>query len=154
MEESELGLAADPALVWTPTKNKSAQTAAKEAGIDSSAAYKFNKQWKENGGTTLPGYETASELKSKQNNVTLNDEHSQFLKAYVEGHPTCIVKDATEELCEAFDGWTINQSSVYRHITNKLRLHSHVPNQRWPNITLKILLKHAVNLSSNYWRTA
>ncbi|KAG2208789.1 hypothetical protein INT45_010949 [Circinella minor] len=136
MEESELGLVSNPDLVWTPTKYKPAQVArfvsliqnknwklkeaAKETGIEPSAAYKFNRQWKDNGGCTLPGYVPALELKPKQNNIKLIDEHSQFLESYVDEHLTCIIKDATHELCKAFEGLTINQSTVYRHVTEKL----------------------------------
>ncbi|KAI9322839.1 hypothetical protein BX666DRAFT_1838852, partial [Dichotomocladium elegans] len=39
----------------------------------------------------------------KQTNMKLSGEHSQFLETHVEKHPTCIVKDATQELCEPFD---------------------------------------------------
>ncbi|KAG0735990.1 hypothetical protein G6F16_001906 [Rhizopus arrhizus] len=73
-----------------------------------------------NGGTILPGYKPASEVKRKGNNVKLTEEHSQNLDAFIEKHPTCIVKDATESLCETFQGLTINESTVYRHITEKL----------------------------------
>ncbi|KAI9359885.1 hypothetical protein BD770DRAFT_409572 [Pilaira anomala] len=53
--------------------------------------------------------------------LKLNREHSQYLHAFIEKHPTCIVKDATESLCETFQGLTINESTVYRHIiTEKL----------------------------------
>ncbi|CAO3687471.1 unnamed protein product [Rhizopus stolonifer] len=59
---------------------------------------------KKNGGIILPGYKPGSEVKH----------------AFIEKHPTCIVKDATESLCETFQGLTINESTVYRHITEKL----------------------------------
>ncbi|CAO3651575.1 unnamed protein product [Mucor hiemalis] len=42
---------------------------------------------------------------------------NQFSKL---SHPTCIVKDGTKSLCETFHGLTINESTVYRHITEKL----------------------------------
>ncbi|KAI8063735.1 uncharacterized protein B0P05DRAFT_590272 [Gilbertella persicaria] len=90
------------------------------AGIGLKAAYKFKDQWKKNGGTILPGYKPASEVKRKGNTVKLTEEHSQYLHAFIEKHPTCIVKDATESLCETFQGLTINESTVYRHITEKL----------------------------------
>ncbi|KAI9243632.1 hypothetical protein BDA99DRAFT_595733 [Phascolomyces articulosus] len=105
MEESELGLIHNPDLIWTPTKYKPQQVAhfisliqnknlkvkdaAKEAMIESSAAYKFLKEWKKGGGNTLPGYIPASELKPKQNHLKLTDEHSEFIETYVEEHPTC-----------------------------------------------------------------
>lgn len=50
----------------------------------------------------------------------MTEEHSQYLDAFIEKHPTCIVKDATESLCETFQGLTILESTVYRHITEKL----------------------------------
>ncbi|KAG1451954.1 hypothetical protein G6F56_007947 [Rhizopus delemar] len=55
------------------------------------------------------------------NNIKLTENHSQFIDNYVENHPTCIVKDVTDCLCAAFDDLTINESSVYRHITDKLQ---------------------------------
>ncbi|KAI8643773.1 hypothetical protein BD408DRAFT_475199 [Parasitella parasitica] len=134
----EIGLEATPLpnMIWTPTKykpkdvaqfisllqnkNLKVSKAAKEAGIGLKAAYKFKDQWKKNGGTILPGYKPASEVKRKGNNVKLTEEHSQYLHAFIEKHPTCIVKDATESLCETFQGLTINESTVYRHITEKL----------------------------------
>ncbi|KAI9243263.1 hypothetical protein BDA99DRAFT_416859, partial [Phascolomyces articulosus] len=71
-------------------KNLKVKDAAKEAMIESSAAYKFLKEWKKGGGNTLPGYIPASELKPKQNHFKLTDEHSEFIETYVEEHPTCI----------------------------------------------------------------
>lgn len=61
-----------------------------------------------------------SELSSKGNNRKLNDNHSRFLEDYVEQHPTCYVKDAMDELCREFTDLSINHSTVYRHLTNKL----------------------------------
>ncbi|KAI7889696.1 uncharacterized protein EV154DRAFT_591632, partial [Mucor mucedo] len=46
---------------------------------------------------------------------------SQYLHAFIENHPTCIVKDATESLCETFQGLTMNESTVFRHMTEKLK---------------------------------
>ncbi|CDH61598.1 hypothetical protein RO3G_03680 [Lichtheimia corymbifera JMRC:FSU:9682] len=54
------------------------------------------------------------------NNRKLNDEHSRFLEEYVEQHPTCYVKDAMDELCKEFTNLSINHSTVYRHLTDKL----------------------------------
>ncbi|KAG1146555.1 hypothetical protein G6F37_001371 [Rhizopus arrhizus] len=73
-----------------------------------------------NGETILPGYKPVFEVKRKENKVKLTEEHSQYLNEFVEKHSTCIVKDATESLCDAFHGLTINESIVYRHITEKL----------------------------------
>ncbi|KAI9272661.1 hypothetical protein BDA99DRAFT_433009, partial [Phascolomyces articulosus] len=101
-------------------RNWKLKDAAKEAAIELAAAYKFHKQWKTEEGNMLPGYVHVSKLKTKQNNLKLTDEHSQLIESYVEGHPTCIVKNATHELCEAFEGLKINQSTVYRHIIQKL----------------------------------
>lgn len=94
--------------------------AAKEARIEYSTAYKFNKEWKANGGTVLPGYKLASEVKRKGNNVNNMEEHSQFIEKYIEKHPTCAVKDATEHLRDAFEGFSVDKSTIYRHITEKL----------------------------------
>ncbi|RCH98736.1 hypothetical protein CU097_015363, partial [Rhizopus azygosporus] len=44
-----------------------------------------------------------------------------FIDNYVENHPTCIVKDVIDCLCAAFDDLTINESNVYRHISDKLQ---------------------------------
>lgn len=65
----------------------------------------------------MPGYKLASEVKLKGN---YTGSHSQFIDNYIENHPTCIVKDVTDCLCAAFDDLTINESSVYRHITDEL----------------------------------
>lgn len=51
----------------------------------------------------------------------LTENHLQFIDNYVENHITCIVKDVTDCLCAAFNDLTINESSVYRHITDKLQ---------------------------------
>ncbi|KAI8884054.1 hypothetical protein K501DRAFT_183117 [Backusella circina FSU 941] len=136
MEEIELGLVYDPKLVWVPTKYKPNQvtqfislmqninmkikSAAKEAGIAASAAYKFNRQWASNNQRILPGYVPISEVRPKQNNLKISKDHSQFLEEYIEKNPTCIIKDATEELFKAFDDMKINESAVYRHVRNKL----------------------------------
>ncbi|CDH61137.1 hypothetical protein RO3G_03680 [Lichtheimia corymbifera JMRC:FSU:9682] len=132
----ELGVVDQPDLVWTPTKYKPRQVAyfiallqseertikraAERAGINVDAAYKFNKQWKKSGGTVLPGYVEASKVKPKGNNRKLTEEHSRFLEDYVERNPTCVVKDAVDELCGEFKNLSIDQSTVYRHLTEKL----------------------------------
>ncbi|KAG0750197.1 hypothetical protein G6F57_010982 [Rhizopus arrhizus] len=74
---------------------------------------------KKNGETILSGYKPVFKVKRKGNNVKLTEEHSQYLNEFVEKHPTCIVKDATESLYDTFHGLTINESTVYRHITEK-----------------------------------
>ncbi|KAI8378232.1 hypothetical protein EDC96DRAFT_551175 [Choanephora cucurbitarum] len=130
MEEIDLEATPLPNMIWTPTKYKpkdvphfisllqnkyfKVSKAAKEAGIGLKAAYK------KIGGTILPGYKPVFEVKRKGNNAKLTEEHSQYLKEFVEKHPTCIVKDATESLCEAFHGLTVNKSTVYCYITEKL----------------------------------
>ncbi|KAG2215415.1 hypothetical protein INT45_005444 [Circinella minor] len=136
MEELDLDGVPLPKMIWTPVKYKPSQVAqfislmqnknykllkvAKETGIVYDAAYKFNKQWKENEGTVLPGYKLASEVKTKRNNVKITDERSKFIEDYVEAHPTCIVKDITEQLSANFGDLSVNESTVYRHITKKL----------------------------------
>lgn len=101
-------------------KNYKLSKAAKETGIAYDAAYKFNKQWKENEGTVLPGYKLASEVKPKRNNVKITDEQSKSIEDYVEAYPTCIVKDIMEQLSANFGDLSVNESTVYRHITKKL----------------------------------
>lgn len=101
-------------------ENLTIADAAQKVFIKPSVAYKFHKQWRLNGGSVLPGYVPASEVKPKGNNAKLNAEHSQFLEQYVEDQPTCIIKDATASLCDAFQGLTIDESTVYRHLTEKL----------------------------------
>ncbi|CAO3649063.1 unnamed protein product [Mucor hiemalis] len=114
MEELDLGGIPLPDRVWTSTKYKPSQvaqfislmqntsmklpTAAKEAGIEYSMAYKFNKEWKANGGTVSPGYKLASEVKRKGNNINIMKEDSEVIKKIVEEHSTCIVRDVTEHL--------------------------------------------------------
>lgn len=136
MEEIDLGGTPLPDMIWTSIKYKPSQVAqfislmqntsmklpkaAKEAGIEYAMAYKFSKEWKANGGTVLPSYKLASEVKRKGNNIKIMEDHSAVIEEYVEKHPTCIVKDVTEHLRATFEGFTINESSVYRHITDKL----------------------------------
>ncbi|KAI8327844.1 hypothetical protein EDC96DRAFT_569620 [Choanephora cucurbitarum] len=108
MEEIDLVAMSLPNMIWTPTKYKF------------KAAYKFNDQWRKNAGTILPGYKPVFEVKRKGSNVKLTEEHSQYLNEIVEKHPTCIVKDATESLRETFHGLAVNESTLYRHITEKL----------------------------------
>ncbi|ORX57657.1 hypothetical protein DM01DRAFT_1284262, partial [Hesseltinella vesiculosa] len=95
--------------------------AARIARIGDSAAYSFIRQYKKNG-DILPGYKRVSEVKKNMKNQKLNEEHSQFLEDYVEQNPTCIIRDATAALCNAFRGLTIHESTVYRHITEKLSI--------------------------------
>lgn len=68
----DLGVVDQPNLVWTSTKYTPKQVAyfisllqneeqkvtraAERARINLNTAYKFHKQWKQNGGTVLPGY--------------------------------------------------------------------------------------------------
>lgn len=136
MEELDLGGIPLPDMVWTSTKYKPTQVtqlitlmqnssmklpkAAKETGIEYATAYKFYKEWKANEGTVLPGYKLASEIKKKGNNIKLTEEHSQFIEDYIQEHPTCIVKDVTELLLAKFNGLSVDPSTVYRHITEKL----------------------------------
>lgn len=94
--------------------------AAKEAGISYDMAYKFNKEWIANEGTLLPGYKLASEVKRKGNNVKITEENSQFIEDYIEEHPTCIVKNVTKHLCTTFEGLSIDELTVYHHITEQL----------------------------------
>ncbi|KAG2230253.1 hypothetical protein INT48_009823 [Thamnidium elegans] len=117
MEEIDLEATPLPNMIWTPTKYKP-KDVAQFISLLQNKNLKIN--GKKNGGTILPGYKPASEVKRKGNNVKLTEEHSQYLHAFIEKHPTCIVKDATESLCETFQGLTINESTVYRHITEKL----------------------------------
>ncbi|CEP18586.1 hypothetical protein [Parasitella parasitica] len=91
MEGIDLEATPLPNMIWTPTKY----------------------QWKKYGGTVLPGYKPAFEVKRKGNNVKLTEENSQYLDAFIEKHSTCIVKNATESLCETLQGLTINESIVY-----------------------------------------
>ncbi|KAG0932292.1 hypothetical protein G6F57_010454 [Rhizopus arrhizus] len=84
IEEFELGLARLPAIVWTPTKYKPSQMAefisliqnhnfkiskaAVKAQIEPKSAYKYHNEWRANGGTVLPGYKLAYEVKLKERN--------------------------------------------------------------------------------------
>ncbi|KAG1168578.1 hypothetical protein G6F46_000647 [Rhizopus delemar] len=136
MDELDLGRVPLPKMVWTSAKYKPSQVAqfislmqntntkhpkaAREAGISHAIAYKFDKEWIDNGGAVLPGYKVASEIKRKGYNVKITEEHSQFIENYIEECPTCIVKDVTEHVCAIFEGSSINESTVYRHITEKL----------------------------------
>ncbi|RCH81325.1 hypothetical protein CU097_000930, partial [Rhizopus azygosporus] len=116
MEEVDLEATPLPNMIWIPikyrprdvaqfisllqNKNYKVAKAAKEASIGLKAAYKFNDQWRKHEGIILPGYKPVSEIKRKGNNIKLTEEHSQYLNEFVEKYPTCIVKDATEPLCE------------------------------------------------------
>ncbi|KAI9249778.1 hypothetical protein BDA99DRAFT_548714 [Phascolomyces articulosus] len=113
MEERELGWVSNPNLVWTPIKCKPEQVAQFIRSIQ-------NINVKVKNGAKIANIDLSTGTKPKQNNLKLTDDHSQFIENYVEGHPTCIVKDATDALCEAFDNLTVSQSTVYRHITEKL----------------------------------
>ncbi|KAI8136942.1 hypothetical protein BJV82DRAFT_584101 [Fennellomyces sp. T-0311] len=135
-EKYDLDIVPDPSLIWTPTKyspeqvcefisliqnlNLKVAPAARRARIHQSAAYTFHKEWERNGGTVLPGYKPASEVKPKGNNVKLTAKHSDFIESYVEENPCCIVKDLTAALCDEFEGLNVHQSTVYRHLTEKL----------------------------------
>ncbi|KAG1303212.1 hypothetical protein G6F64_010268 [Rhizopus arrhizus] len=84
IEEFELGLARLPAMVWTPTKYKPSQMAgfisliqnhnfkiskaAVKAQIEPKSAYKYHNEWRANGGTVLPCYKLAYEVKLKERN--------------------------------------------------------------------------------------
>jgi hypothetical protein len=136
IEDLDLDGVSLPEMIWTPIKYKPSQVAqfislmqnknyklaktAKETGIAYDAAYKFNKKWKENEGTVLPGYKLASEVKTKRDNVKITDEQSEFIEDYFEAHPTCIVKDIMEQLSAKFGDPSVNDSTVYRYITKKL----------------------------------
>lgn len=136
MEELDIGGVPLPDMVWTSNKYKPSQVAqlislmqnttmklpqaAKEAGIEYAMAYKFNKEWKANGGTVLPGYKLKSEVKRKGNNVKITDEHFKFIESYLEENLTCILKDIAEQLKDAFGGFTVDESTIHRHITDKL----------------------------------
>ncbi|CEI97481.1 hypothetical protein RMCBS344292_11613 [Rhizopus microsporus] len=136
MEEIDLEATPLPNMIWIPIKyrprnvaqfisllqNKKYKVAkaAKEAGIGLKAAYKFNDQWRKYEGTILPDYKPASEIKRKENNIKLTEEHPQYLNEFVEKYLTCIVKDATKPLCETLRGLTIDKSTLYRHIAEKL----------------------------------
>ncbi|CAO3690665.1 unnamed protein product [Rhizopus stolonifer] len=145
MEERDLDGVPLPNMVWSSVRYKPSQVAqftsliqnknyklpwaAKEIGIVHDMAYQFNKQWKVNGGTVLPGYKLAFEVKSKRDNVKITDEQSRFIKDYVKAHPTYIVKDVNGKLCTDFDGLSTNKYTENWHITKKLFLPSLVLNQ-------------------------
>ncbi|KAG1052178.1 hypothetical protein G6F43_005664 [Rhizopus delemar] len=88
--------------------------------VDGAAIESLYQTERKNGVTILPGYKPVSEVKRKGNDKKLTEEHSQYLNQFVEKHPTCIVKDATQSLCEAFHGLIMNEFTVYRHINEKL----------------------------------
>lgn len=50
-------------------------------------AYKLNKEWEANGGTIFPY------LKLNKDVNKITEEHSQFIKDYIEKIRTCIVRD-------------------------------------------------------------
>lgn len=136
MDELNLGRVPLPNMVWTSIKYKTSQVvqfislmqntnmklpqSAKEAKVEYAMGYIFNKEWKANGGTVLQGYKLASEVKRKGNNVKVTEEHPQFIEDYLEKNYTCAVKDVTELPCATFEDLFVNQSTVYRHITDKL----------------------------------
>ncbi|KAG1138678.1 hypothetical protein G6F37_010597 [Rhizopus arrhizus] len=136
MDELNLGRVPLPIMVWTSIKYKTSQVAqfislmqntnmklpqsAKEAKVEYTMGYIFNKEWKANGGTALQGYKLASEIKRKGNNVKVTEEHPQFIEDYLEKNRTCIVKDVTELPCATFEDLCVNKFTVYRHITDKL----------------------------------
>ncbi|RCI01309.1 hypothetical protein CU098_011928, partial [Rhizopus stolonifer] len=109
MEEIDLEATPLPNMIWTPTKYKP-KDVAQFISLLQNKNLKVSKAAKE----------AASKVKRKGNNVKLTEENSQYLDAFIEKYPTFIVKDATESLCETFQGLTINESTVYRHITEKL----------------------------------
>ncbi|RCH81636.1 hypothetical protein CU098_005400, partial [Rhizopus stolonifer] len=145
MEDFDLDGVPLPETTWTPIKYRPSQVAqfislmqnknyklakaAKETGIAHDAAYRFNKQRKENEGTVLPSYKLASEVKTKRNNVKTTDDQSEFIEDYVEAHPTCIVKDIMEQLSAKFGDLSVNNSTVYRHITKKKLEFTFTPTQ-------------------------
>ncbi|KAI8886573.1 hypothetical protein K501DRAFT_269734 [Backusella circina FSU 941] len=107
MEEIDLGLVYDPKLIWVPTKYKPNQVA-QFISLMQNTNMRIKSAAKE------------AEVRPKQNNLKISKDHSQFLEEYIEKNPTCIIKDATEELCKEFDGMKINESAVYRHVRNEL----------------------------------
>jgi hypothetical protein len=92
MDELNLGGVPFPNIVWISIKyklslaiqfislmqntNMKLPQAAKEAKIEHTMAYKFNKEWKANGRTVSPGYKLTSEVKRRGNNVKITEEGS------------------------------------------------------------------------------
>jgi hypothetical protein len=52
----------------------------------------------------------------------LTEAHSQFLKGYVDQHPTAVLSDIREALFESFPELSISTSALHRHLVQKCKL--------------------------------
>ncbi|ORE01449.1 hypothetical protein BCV72DRAFT_310028 [Rhizopus microsporus var. microsporus] len=99
MGEIDLEATPLPNMIWTPAKYKP-----KDVAQFISLLQNKNLKWK----------------KMVEQSYLVTNQPLKLNIHLLKKHPTCIVKDATESLCEAFQGLTINESTVYRHIIEKL----------------------------------
>ncbi|KAI8348852.1 hypothetical protein EDC96DRAFT_554725 [Choanephora cucurbitarum] len=91
MEEIDLEATPLPNMIWTPTKYKPKDVPHFILCCKTNIL-NLMINGRKIGGTILPGYKPVFEVKRKGNNAKLTEEHSQYLKEFVEKHPTCILE--------------------------------------------------------------
>ncbi|CEG81728.1 hypothetical protein RMATCC62417_15893 [Rhizopus microsporus] len=107
-------------------EGSSAAKHAKYCFIPHSTAYEILKQWNESGGTVIPVCCVKRPSKSngtpKTNNAKLTQKHTQFLISLVDQNPCITVNMAREQFCNMFQGLRISESSLRKHMKEKISL--------------------------------
>jgi hypothetical protein len=94
--------------------------------IPRSTACEILKQWNGSDGTAIPvGYvnrPSKNDGTPKTNNAKLTQKHTQFLISLVDQNPCITVNMAREQLCSMFQGLSIFESGLRKHMNEEIRL--------------------------------
>ena len=99
---------------------------AKTCFIPRSTAYEILKQWNESDGTVIPigCLKKPSKIggAKRANNCKITAQQTEFLAELVDKNPCITIDMAREELCSSFEGFSISQSGLRKHMVEKIRL--------------------------------
>ncbi|KAG2192201.1 hypothetical protein INT47_005378 [Mucor saturninus] len=92
--------------------------------IPRSTAYKILKQWNESDGTVIPigCLKKSSKIggAKRANNCKITAQQTEFLAELVDKSPCITIDTAREELCSSFEGFSISQSGLRKHMVEKI----------------------------------
>lgn len=100
-------------------QGRTAKEAGLITGINVRTAQHYIKSYNKDEERRLPGVQRKPRIRCYGK---LTEAQSQFLVDYVDRNSTAILTDIKRSLCEAFEGLTISESALHRHLVNKCRI--------------------------------
>lgn len=100
-------------------EGKTAKEAALITGIIIRTAQHYIKKYNDDEERCLPGGCSNPRVR---NLGKLTDAHSHFLMEYIDMHPTAVLADIRDKLCQTFQGLSISISTLHRHLVQKCKV--------------------------------